>query len=68
MKIYLSASYARKVEAEEFAARIHGLGQNIYEVVSSWHTEPPNEDDGISDGLTYVQQKEFAIVETEVRR
>lgn len=63
--IYISASYARKEEAEALAARIHALGQNIYEVVSSWHTEPPNKDDGISDGLSFDEQKKFAKVDLE---
>ena len=64
-KIYISSTYARKHEAEDLAARIHALGQNIYEVVSTWHTSPPTADDGISDGLSFDDQKKFAKVDLE---
>jgi len=60
MRIYICASYARKERASNFAARVEALSQNAYEVVSTWHEEAPNADDGINDGLDIPSQKKFA--------
>lgn len=65
MKIYISASYANKQKAADLAHSIAALGENVYEVISSWHWDKPNDDDGIRDGLSFEDQKKFATIDLD---